>query len=166
MHGIILLFCATIFAIFMTTTTLPRIFLSLVLFVWKIQLCQPLQTLSLAQSITTTRVRKSRSFLQMEIPPYKKPRRQNVPGNLYVDESCIDCDVCRWMCPTIYGRKGVKSAVIKQPSTIEDKLHAYAAMIACPVGSIRTVMADPVVKDALHAFPAEVYVFVNNITLE
>jgi ferredoxin len=163
MHDIIS--ATIIFAIFMTTTTLPRIFLSLVLFVWKIQLCRPLQTLSLAQS-TLTRVRKSRSFLQMEIPPYKKPRRQNVPGNLYVDESCIDCDVCRWMCPTIYGRKGVKSAVIKQPSTIEDKLHAYAAMIACPVGSIRTVMADPVVKDALHAFPAEVYVFVNNITLE
>jgi len=164
MHDIIIS-ATIIFAIFMTTTTLPRIFLSLVLFVWKIQLCRPLQTLSVAQSTTTT-VRKSRSFLQMEIPPYKKPRRQNVPGNLYVDESCIDCDVCRWMCPTIYGRKGVKSAVIKQPSTIEDKLHAYAAMIACPVGSIRTVMADPVVKDALHAFPAEVYVFVNNITLE
>ena len=132
------------------------IFVSLVLFVLKIQLCRPLQTSSVIQSTT----RKSRSFLQMEIPPYKKPRRQNVPGNLYVDESCIDCDVCRWMCPTIYGRKGVKSAVIKQPSTTEDKLHAYAAMIACPVGSIRTVVADPVVKDALNAFPAEVYIYI------
>jgi len=31
----------------------------------------------------------------MEIAPYKKPRTQNAPGNLYVDESCIDCK--HWM---------------------------------------------------------------------
>lgn len=35
--------------------------------------------------------------LTMEIAPFKKPRRQNAPGNLFVDESCIDCDVCRYV---------------------------------------------------------------------
>ena len=91
-----------------------------------------------------------------EIIPSKRPRPQNVKGNLFVDESCIDCDVCRWMCPTIYGRKGIKAAVIKQPSTNEDKLHAYSAMISCPVGAIRTLAADPIVKQALDIFPSEV----------
>ena len=91
-----------------------------------------------------------------EIIPSKRPRPQNVKGNLFVDESCIDCDVCRWICPTIYGRKGIKAAVIKQPSTDEDKLHAYSAMISCPVGAIRTVAADPIVKQALDIFPSEV----------
>ena len=37
----------------------------------------------------------------MEIAPFKKSRKQNAPGNLYVDESCIDCDVCRWMSPNV-----------------------------------------------------------------
>ncbi len=95
----------------------------------------------------------------MEIAPYKKPRSQNVPGNLFVDESCIDCDTCRWMCPSVYGRKGIKAAVINQPSSKDDKLNAYAAMIACPVGAIRTAVSDPVVKQALDIFPSEVKCF-------
>jgi len=88
--------------------------------------------------------------------PYKQIRSQNVPGNLFVDESCIDCDVCRWMCPNIFDRKGIKSAVYHQPDNENDKLQAYAAMIACPVGSIRLKNPDPLVKDAIDAFPAEI----------
>lgn len=139
---------------FLPFTMSPTILRFLLLFTLEFQLCEPFRS-SIPVSSKTTR----KSLLRMEIPPYKKPRRQNVPGNLYVDESCIDCDVCRWMCPSVYGRKGVKSAVLKQPISTEDKLHAYAAMIACPVGSIRTVVADPVVKDALNSFPAEVRPF-------
>ena len=55
--------------------------------------------------------------LEMKIAPYKEPRPQNAPGNIFVDESCIDCDVCRWMCPSTYSRKGVKSIVYCQPSS-------------------------------------------------
>ncbi len=51
------------------------------------------------------------------VPPYRQPRPQNVPGNLYVDENCIDCDACRWICPTVFGRKGIKAAVIEQPTS-------------------------------------------------
>lgn len=98
----------------------------------------------------------SHSALTMEIAPFKKPRRQNAPGNLYIDESCIDCDVCRWMCPSVYARKGIKSAVIKQPIDEDEKLQAYAAMIACPVGSIRTTLSDSLVKQALDIFPSEI----------
>lgn len=53
--------------------------------------------------------------LCMKIAPFKQPRINNAPGNLFVDESCIDCDVCRWMCPDIYSRKGIKSIVHTQP---------------------------------------------------
>ena len=35
-------------------------------------------------------------------------------------------DVCRWMCPTVYGRKGIKSAVVAQPKSEAEKLQAYA----------------------------------------
>eukprot|EP01038_Epipyxis_sp_PR26KG_P014530 gene14530-19507_t len=86
---------------------------------------------------------------------FKKPRSQNVPGLVFVDESCIDCDVCRWMNPRVFGRKGIKSYVHTQPLTQNEKLSTYAAMIACPVGSIRTKEPDPLIKTALDVFPAE-----------
>lgn len=92
----------------------------------------------------------------MAIAPFKKPRKQNVPGNLFVDESCIDCDTCRWLCPSVYGRKGVKSAVIHQPEDEDELLQAYAAMIACPTGSIRLYKPDQLVKTAMDIFPAEI----------
>jgi hypothetical protein len=31
----------------------------------------------------------------MMAAPGRERRKENVPGNLYVDESCIDCDTCR-----------------------------------------------------------------------
>ena len=36
-------------------------------------------------------VRALKGRICMDIAPYKKPRPQNVAGNLFVDESCIDC---------------------------------------------------------------------------
>ena len=73
----------------------------------------------------------------------KRRRDENKDGVFFVDNSCIDCDVCRWMCPNIFDRKGIKSAVYHQPDNENDKLQAYAAMIACPVGSIRLKNPDP-----------------------
>jgi 4Fe-4S single cluster domain of Ferredoxin I len=70
------------------------------------------------------------AVLAMEIAPYKMARAQNIPGNLFVDESCIDCDVCRWMCPGSFERKGIKSAVTRQPVT-EVSAHADT----CPLYS-------------------------------
>jgi glyoxylase-like metal-dependent hydrolase (beta-lactamase superfamily II)/ferredoxin len=92
----------------------------------------------------------------MAVAPFKKRRTQNVAGNLFVDESCIDCDVCRWMCPSTFSRKGIKAAVYSQPETDEEKIQAYTAMISCPVGSIRTFIPDPLVKQASMLFPAEI----------
>ena len=58
------------------------------------------------------------------------------------------------MCPSTYSRKGVKSIVHKQPEGDDEKMRAYAAMISCPVGSIRLNSPDPLVKKALNLFPA------------
>eukprot|EP01038_Epipyxis_sp_PR26KG_P014528 gene14528-19505_t len=48
----------------------------------------------------------------------KKPR---VPGLVFVDESCIDCDICRWMNPRVFGRKGIKSYVHTQPLNLSHR---------------------------------------------
>lgn len=34
-----------------------------------------------------------------------------------MDESCIDCDTCRWMQGETFAHKSGKSAVVRQPET-------------------------------------------------
>jgi glyoxylase-like metal-dependent hydrolase (beta-lactamase superfamily II) len=60
------------------------------------------------------------------------------------------------MMPSVFTRKGVKSIVHRQPETDMERTQAMAAAVACPVGSIRTHSPDPLSKQALEAFPAEI----------
>ncbi|CAM9363505.1 unnamed protein product, partial [Ectocarpus sp. 13 AM-2016] len=83
----------------------------------------------------------------------KARRAQNVAGNLFVDESCIDCDTCRWMQGETFAHKSGKSAVVRQPATEDERRGAYRAMHACPTSSIRVETSDPVARDALKDFP-------------
>lgn len=99
---------------------------------------------------------KRSTVVYMDNDPIKQPRKQNVAGNLYVDESCIDCDVCRWMCPSVFSRTALKAAVHNQPNGDQEKMQAYAAMVSCPVGAIRTRKADPLIDYAFDVFPAEI----------
>ena len=71
------------------------------------------------------------SLLRGEVAPFKRPRPANASGNLFVDKSCIDCDVCRW---NTFSRKGIKSIVQTQPESEEEVVQAMAASIASPVG--------------------------------
>ncbi|CAM9465612.1 unnamed protein product [Ectocarpus sp. 6 AP-2014] len=83
----------------------------------------------------------------------KARRAENVAGNLFVDESCIDCDTCRWMQGETFAHKSGKSAVVRQPETEEERRGAYRAMHACPTSSIRVEASDPIARDALKDFP-------------
>jgi ferredoxin len=86
--------------------------------------------------------------------PQDSHRMNNVPGNFYVDQStCYDCDVCRWMCPQVFDRKGLSAVVYQQPSNDDEKLKALSAMLACPVNAIRTETPEPLVKVAMQIFP-------------
>ena len=93
--------------------------------------------------------------LALRTPPAHKQRRvANVHGNFFVDESCIDCDTCRWMAPATFGRAGAKSFVFAQPEDeTDEKMAALAAAVACPTGSIRTVRPDKEMRKVLDAFP-------------
>lgn len=59
------------------------------------------------------------------------------PGNLSVDTSCINCDVCRMLAGSTFSRAGIYSGVTKQPATPEEELAAYQAVLCCPSGSIK-----------------------------
>ena len=70
----------------------------------------------------------------------------NVPGDFFVDSSCIDCDACRVIAPAVFHDAGDHSAVHHQPVTEAEMLAAQRALISCPTASIGTVE-----KHDLHA---------------
>ncbi len=62
----------------------------------------------------------------------------NVEGRFYVDENCIDCDLCREIAPGFFTRNDDEghSYVIKQPVNEEDLELCVEALNDCPVEAI------------------------------
>jgi glyoxylase-like metal-dependent hydrolase (beta-lactamase superfamily II)/ferredoxin len=63
---------------------------------------------------------------------------ENVSGEFFVDETCIDCDLCRQIAPTVYKDAGDHSVVYRQPQSGPEAHRAAMALVACPTGSIGT----------------------------
>jgi glyoxylase-like metal-dependent hydrolase (beta-lactamase superfamily II)/ferredoxin len=80
---------------------------------------------------------------------------ENVPGDFYVDESCIDCDACRQIAPRVFRDHGEQSSVYHQPQTEAEALGALKAIVACPTSSIGTTR-DYDVRRGVEAFPERV----------
>jgi ferredoxin len=62
----------------------------------------------------------------------------NTLGKYYVDDQCIDCDLCRETAPDNFTRNedGGYSFVFKQPATPEEDALCKEAMEGCPVEAI------------------------------
>lgn len=62
----------------------------------------------------------------------------NILGKFYVDEQCIDCDLCRETAPDNFTRQddGGYSFVYKQPSNDEEYDLCMEALEGCPVEAI------------------------------
>src|SRR5688500_14455150 len=63
---------------------------------------------------------------------------QNIAGDFFVDETCIDCDACRQIAPRTFQDHVDQSSVYRQPATVEETRQALKALVACPTGSIGT----------------------------
>ncbi len=63
---------------------------------------------------------------------------ENISGKFYVDNQCIDCDVCRDTSPENFTRDDENgySFVYKQPETPEEVELCEEARDACPVEAI------------------------------
>ncbi len=63
---------------------------------------------------------------------------ENIAGKFYVDEQCIDCDLCRETAPDFFMRDddGGFSYVYKQPEADEDIEACMEALDGCPVEAI------------------------------
>src|SRR5207253_8127234 len=64
---------------------------------------------------------------------------ENVPGDFFVDSTCIDCDACRQIAPVTFIEAGDASIVQRQPTTEDETKRALMALVACPTGSIGTI---------------------------
>jgi glyoxylase-like metal-dependent hydrolase (beta-lactamase superfamily II)/ferredoxin len=77
---------------------------------------------------------------------------ENVEGNFFVDSTCIDCDLCRQISPTVFKEEWDHSAVFHQPESPDEERRAAMALIACPTASIGSrTKIDP--NLAASAFP-------------
>ncbi|ELR98908.1 MBL fold metallo-hydrolase [Gloeocapsa sp. PCC 73106] len=83
----------------------------------------------------------------------EQKRKYNIGGDFYVDETCIDCDTCRWMTPEVFTRIDEKSAVFHQPNNQKEKIRALQALLSCPTASIGTVNKPTEIKSVQESFP-------------
>jgi glyoxylase-like metal-dependent hydrolase (beta-lactamase superfamily II)/ferredoxin len=79
----------------------------------------------------------------------------NVPGNFYVDRTCIDCDTCRRIAPSVFEQGDGHSFVASQPGSPEARRRALMALVACPTASIGTLERSDA-RPASEAFPETV----------
>jgi glyoxylase-like metal-dependent hydrolase (beta-lactamase superfamily II)/ferredoxin len=62
----------------------------------------------------------------------------NVAGEFFVDQSCIDCGTCYELVPEVFGESADHARVHRQPVSGDATLRAEMALVACPTGSIGT----------------------------
>ena len=77
---------------------------------------------------------------------------ENVPGDFFVDTTCIDCDACRLIAPAIFHDAGGQSAVFHQPADEAELLLAQKALISCPTASIGSLDKHDM-RPALRVYP-------------
>jgi len=77
---------------------------------------------------------------------------ENVPGDFFVDSTCIDCDTCRQIAPDIFGEAAHSAFVRRQPTSTSDRRAALQALVSCPTGSIGS-LGDDSPKAVMEDFP-------------
>lgn len=76
----------------------------------------------------------------------------NVPGEFFVDSTCIDCGTCRQVAPEAFAEGDDASYVHRQPADAAAAHRAAMALVACPVAAIGTATKRDVAA-ARAAFP-------------
>lgn len=80
---------------------------------------------------------------------------ENVAGDFFVDATCIDCDACRQIAPTVFRDHGDQSSVYHQPETESETRLALMSLVACPTVSIGTTRQHNA-RIGVEAFPMQV----------
>lgn len=86
----------------------------------------------------------------------KQAVAENVPGEFFVDTTCIDCDTCRQLAPDTFGAVGDYSFVHTQPVDPPMRRAALHALLACPTASIGGSTDKAALAQAIDDFPLEI----------
>jgi len=62
----------------------------------------------------------------------------NAAGEFFVDDTCIDCDLCRQIEPSVFTEDEGHSVVFRQPAGPAEERRSAMALVTCPTGSIGT----------------------------
>lgn len=73
--------------------------------------------------------------------PIRNPA--SAPGDWYIDTACIDCGASRHVAPDLIVARNGKSVFARQPTTPEEKLAAWRAVLVCPTASVRSQTKQP-----------------------
>jgi len=85
-----------------------------------------------------------------------KPTRNadSAPGDWYIDTACIDCGASRHVAPNLIVERHGKSVFARQPTTSEEQLAAWRAVLVCPTASVRSETRQP--RPQATIFPQEI----------
>lgn len=86
----------------------------------------------------------------------KRSLPDNAAGEFFVDDTCIDCDTCRWLAPETFFRARGQSAVKVQPGDPSARRRALEAAVACPTASIGTRTPAPEMPAVRAGFPLRI----------
>lgn len=64
----------------------------------------------------------------------------NVPGEFFVDKTCIDCGTCAWLAPETFADQNGMAYVFRQPSSEGERMRVHMSVLSCPVGAIGSRM--------------------------
>jgi glyoxylase-like metal-dependent hydrolase (beta-lactamase superfamily II) len=90
---------------------------------------------------------------QTEMASITRRLPENVTGDFYVDDTCIDCDACRQIAPSTFRDVGDYTVVYRQPETAEETRLALMSLVACPTASIGTTRKHDM-RVGIDAFPS------------
>lgn len=82
----------------------------------------------------------------------KKRLAENVAGDFFVDSTCIDCDTCRQLAPSVFAEGNEFAFVQQQPVDAASRRRALHALVCCPTGSIGSMGGDHP-ADVMDDFP-------------
>ena len=77
---------------------------------------------------------------------------ENVPGDFFVDDTCIDCNTCSQLAPGVFREYDEHCSVHQQPANEADERLALMSLVACPTGSIGTTKSHDA-RIGIDAFP-------------
>ncbi|HEY7679982.1 MAG TPA: MBL fold metallo-hydrolase [Terriglobia bacterium] len=79
----------------------------------------------------------------------------NIPGEFFVDSTCIDCDQCRELAPEVFHDAEDHASVFRQPDTPVLLQRALRALVTCPVGAIGSEHRHEL-REAVASFPERI----------